>query len=195
MMLRNKTERCYIVIRTILLLVSLSILSIASAQAQSVPAPSVPPDSEMRQILVDRIDVQHQSVGIVVGVIGPEGRRIIAYGHLEKGDPRPLNGDTIFEIGSATKVFTSLLLADMVQRGEVALDDPVAKYLPPDVKVPERNGRSITLVDLSTHTSGLPRLPTNFAPKDPANPYADYSVEQLYQFLSTYQLTRDIESQ
>jgi serine-type D-Ala-D-Ala carboxypeptidase/endopeptidase len=195
MALRNKIERCYTVIRTILLLMPLSILSIASAQAQSVPAPSVPPDSEIRQILVDRIDVQHQSVGIVVGVIGPEGRRIIAYGHLEKGDPRPLNGDTIFEIGSATKVFTSLLLADMVQRGEVALDDPVAKYLPPDVTVPERNGRSITLVDLSTHTSGLPRLPTNFAPKDPANPYADYSVEQLYQFLSTYQLTRDIESQ
>jgi len=131
----------------------------------------------------------------MVGVIGPEGRRIIAYGHLEKGDPRPLNGDTIFEIGSTTKVFTSLLLADMVQRGEVALDDPVAKYLPPSVKMPERNGRSITLVDLATHTSGLPRLPTNMTPKDVTNPYADYSVEQLYQFLSSYQLTRDIGSQ
>jgi CubicO group peptidase (beta-lactamase class C family) len=146
-------------------------------------------------VLADRIDVQDQSVGIVVGVIGPGGRRIIAYGHLEKDDPRPLNGDTIFEIGSATKVFTSLLLADMVQRGEVALDDPVAKYLPPGVKMPERNGRSITLVDLATHTSGLPRMPMNMTPKDAANPYADYSVEQLYQFLSTYQLTRDIGSQ
>jgi serine-type D-Ala-D-Ala carboxypeptidase/endopeptidase len=155
----------------------------------------MPSDSEIRQILVDRIDVQHQSVGIVVGVISPEGRRIIAQGHLDKGDARPLNGDTIFEIGSATKVFTSLLLADMVQRGEVALDDPVAKYLPPGVKMPERNGRSITLLDLATHTSGLPRLPTNMTPKDPANPYADYSVEQLYQFLSAYQLTRDIGSQ
>ncbi len=90
---------------------------------------SMPSDSEIRQILVDRIDAQHQSVGIVVGVIGPEGRRIIAYGHLEKSDPRPLNGDTMFEIGSATKVFTSLLLADMVQRGEVALDDPVCQIL------------------------------------------------------------------
>lgn len=165
------------------------------AMAQSSPETSVPSDSEIRQMLVDRIDIQHQSVGIVVGVIGPEGRRVIAYGQLEKGDPRPLNGDTIFEIGSATKVFTSLLLADMVQRGEVALDDPVAKYLPPNAKMPERNGRSITLVDLATHTSGLPRLPTNMSPKDPANPYADYSVEQLYQFLSTYQLTRDIGSQ
>ena len=83
-----------------------------------------------------------------------------------------------------TKVFTSLLLADMVQRGEVALTDPVAKYLPPDVKVPERGGKKITLVDLATHTSGLPRMPSNFTPKDPANPYADYSVEQMYEFLS-----------
>jgi len=152
-------------------------------------------DSEIRQILVDRIDAQHQSVGIVIGVIGPEGRRVIAYGHLEKGDPRKLDGDTVFEIGSATKVFTSLLLADMVQRGEVALDDPVAKYLPPSVKMPERNGRVITLVDLATHTSGLPPLPANLKPKDPSNPYADYSVDQLYQFLSGYQLTRDIGSQ
>jgi CubicO group peptidase (beta-lactamase class C family) len=163
----------------------------AAAWAQS-PLPS---DEEIRKILADRIDVQHRSVGIVVGVVGPEGRRIIAYGHLEKGDSRPLNGDTVFEIGSMTKVFTSLLLADMVQRGEVALDDPVAKYLPPSVKMPQRNGRSITLVDLATHTSGLPRRPSNISPKDPQNPWADYSVEQLYQFLSTYQPTRDIGSQ
>jgi len=162
---------------------------------QSKPESDMPSDAEIRQILVDRIDAQHQSVGIVVGIVGPEGRRIIAYGHLEKGDSRPLNGDTVFEIGSETKVFTSLILADMVQRGEVALSDPVSKYLPPTVKMPERDGRSITLIDLATHTSGLPRLPTNMSPKDPANPYADYSVEQLYQFLSAYQLTRDIGSQ
>lgn len=149
-------------------------------------------------MLVDRIDVQHQSIGVVVGIIGVEGRRVIAYGHLEKGDPRPLNGDTIFEVGSTTKVFTSLLLTDMVERGEVALDDPAAKYLPASffpVKMPERNGRLITLVDLATHTSGLPRLPTNMFPKDSSNPYADYSVEQLYQFLATYKLPRDIGSQ
>ena len=162
--------------------------------AQSAPQAALPSDAEIRQILVDRIDTQHQSIGIVVGVIGPEGRRIISYGQLEKGDPRLLNGDTVFEIGSETKVFTSLLLADMVQRGEVALDDPVAKYLPAGVKMPERNGRVITLVDLATHTSGLPRMPSNMMMKDPANPYADYSLEQLYQFLSTYQLTRDIGS-
>ena len=153
---------------------------------------SVPSDDEIRTILVDRIEVQKQSVGIVVGVIEPAGRRVIAYGHLAKDDPRPLNGDTVYEIGSITKVFTSLLLADAIGRGEVALTDPVAKFLPAKVKVPERGGRSITLEDLATHTSGLPRMPSNFTPKDVANPYADYSFEHMYAFLSGYQLTRDI---
>ncbi|MGO8790184.1 MAG: serine hydrolase [Terriglobia bacterium] len=169
------------------------ILFAASAGAQS--SSPVLSDSEIRKILVERIDAFHMGVGIVVGVIDPQGRRVVAYGSLNQGDSRPLNGDTIFEIGSVTKVFTSLLLSDMVQHGEVALADPVAKYLPADVKVPERGGRVITLVDLSTHTSGLPRLPSNLLPKDPANPYADYTVEQLYQFLSSYQLTRDIGAQ
>jgi CubicO group peptidase (beta-lactamase class C family) len=171
------------------------ILYSSSTGAQSTANSPIPPDSEIRKILVERIDAFHQGVGIVVGVIEPQGRRVVAYGSLNQGDTRPLNGDTIFEIGSVTKVFTSLLLSDMVQRGEVALADPVAKYLPADATVPERGGRVITLVDLSTHTSGLPRLPSNLVPKDPANPYADYSAEQLYQFLSSYQLTRDIGSQ
>jgi CubicO group peptidase (beta-lactamase class C family) len=166
----------------------------ATAGAQTVPASPVPPNAEISKILAERVDNQ-QSVGIVVGVIEPAGRRVIAYGSLAKNDKRPLNGDTIFEIGSATKVFTSLLLTDMVQHVEVALTDPVAKYLPATVKMPERGGHPITLQDLSTHTSGLPRMPANLAPKDPANPYADYTVEQLYQFLSNYQLTRDIGAQ
>ena len=146
---------------------------------------------EIREILVKRIDQQKQAVGIVVGVIEPDGRRVVAYGNLANGDPRTLDGDTIFEIGSVTKVFTSLLLADMVNRKEVALDDPAAKYLPENVRMPERSGKSITLLDLSTHSSGLPRLPGNLKPKDPRNPYADYSVDDLYQFLSGYTLPRD----
>ena len=120
---------------------------------------------------------------------------MITYGSLAKGDSRPLNGDTLFEIGSMTKVFTSLLLTDAIERNEVALTDPVSRYLPSTVTMPTRGGRAITLQDLSTHTSGLPRLPTNMNPRDPANPYADYTVDQLYQFLSGYQLTRDIGTQ
>lgn len=164
-----------------------------AAVAQTAPAPwVVPDDAAIAKVLADRIDVQEQGVGIVVGVIDAKGRRIVSHGALAKGDPRPLDGDTVFEIGSQTKVFTSLILSDMVRKGEVQLDDPVQKYLPAEVKVPERGGKQITLIDLATHSSGLPGMPSNFAPKDGLNPFADYTVEQLWQFLNGYTLPRDI---
>jgi CubicO group peptidase (beta-lactamase class C family) len=165
------------------------------SSAKPPAGPVVAPASEIREILRQRIDEFHQSVGIVVGVVGPDGRKVVSYGAVEKGGTRPLNGDTVFEIGSITKVFTSLLLSDMAQRGELALKDPVSKYLPDSVRMPQRNGREITLQDLATHRSGLPRLPGNLKPADPANPYADYSTARLYDFLSSYRLTRDIGSQ
>jgi len=168
----------------------LALLLAHTAVAQSVR--ELPDDSEIRQILADRVDKYRQSVGIVVGLISPEGRRVVSYGRLQAGDSRPLNGDTVFEIGSITKVFTSLLLADMVERGEVALTDPVAKYLPSNVRVPDHRGQQITLADLATHTSGLPRMPVNVQPADPGNPFADYSVRHLYEFLSGYKLPGNI---
>lgn len=168
-----------------------SLLLLVAAMTFAADAPrALPSDQEIRAILAERIDAQHQSIGIVAGVIDASGRRIVSHGTFDN-DARPVGGDTIFEIGSATKVFTSLLLADAVARGEVKLDDPVAKYLPSTVKVPEHGGKKITLIDLATHTSGLPRLPSNLKPKDPTNPYADYTVAQLYDFLSSYELPRD----
>ena len=152
-------------------------------------------DSEIRQIISDRIKGFESRVSITVGVIGPEGRRVVSYGSPGANNPRPVTGDTIYEIGSITKVFTSLLLADMAERGEVALDDPVAKYLPPDVIVPTRGGKQISLADLATHRSGLPRMPSNFTAARPMNPYVDYPVQRLYQFLSSYQLPRDVDSE
>jgi serine-type D-Ala-D-Ala carboxypeptidase/endopeptidase len=164
-------------------LISAFMVGVLPLVAQSSTSSTLPTDAQIRDLLVERIDKQHQSVGIVVGVIDSTGRRTVSYGKFDADDKRAVDADTIFEIGSVTKVFTSLLLADMVQRSEVALTDPVAKYLPSGVKMPERNGRQITLEDLATHTSGLPRLPSNLHPKDSANPYADYSVEQLYGYL------------
>lgn len=171
------------------------VLLMQSGPAQPSSSSLVSPDSEIRKILVERIDKQKQSVGIVVGIIEPGGRRIVSYGRLARNDNRPPNGDTVFQIGSVTKIFTALLLADMVQHGEVTLADPVEKYLPAGVTMPTRGGRKITLQDLATHTSGLPRDPVNPDSKDPDNPYAGYSIERLYQFLSTYRLTRDIGAQ
>lgn len=154
-----------------------------------------PSDSEIRQIISERIEHHKQSVGIVVGIIEQESRRIIAHGRFGTNDPRLVDANTLFEIGSVTKIFTALLLADMVQRAELTLTDPIAKYLPKEIIVPQRSGKVITLVDLATHMSGLPYMPDNFAPANPDNPYTDYSLGHLYNFLSGYQLTRDIGSQ
>jgi CubicO group peptidase (beta-lactamase class C family) len=162
------------------------------SSAASLPYPArLASDSAIREILAKRIDRQQRSVGIVVGVIDPDGRRIVECGRRAKGDAAALDGTSLFEIGSVTKVFTSLVLADMVRHGEVALSDPVTKYLPPGTKVPARAGRQITLLDLATHTSGLPRDATNLKPKDPRNPFADYTMARLYDFLATYTLPRD----
>jgi CubicO group peptidase (beta-lactamase class C family) len=171
-------------------------LLVAGVALSCTPAfTQVPSDTEIRKILADRVGAENNGIGIVVGIVDANGRRIVSYGSLAKNDNRKLDGDTVFEIGSMTKVFTSLVLMDMVKHGEVALTDPISKYLPESVKVPERNLRKITLADLSTQSSGLPGMPTNFTPKDANNPYADYTVQQMYDFLSGYKLTRDIGSQ
>jgi serine-type D-Ala-D-Ala carboxypeptidase/endopeptidase len=161
----------------------------ATASSEASP---FPPDAAVWQMLADRIGSDAASYGIVVGLVEPGARRVIAHGSRAVGHATRIDGDTVFEIGSITKVFTSLLLADAVERQEVSLDDPVARYLPAAVQVPSRGGRTITLVDLATHTSGLPRLPNNMSPADADNPYADYSVDQLYRFLSSLELQRDI---
>jgi D-alanyl-D-alanine-carboxypeptidase/D-alanyl-D-alanine-endopeptidase len=95
-----------------------------------------------------------------------------------------------FQIGSVTKTFTATLLAQMVQSHEVALDDPIQKYLPAGVQAPSYRGTPITLRVLAEQTSGLPRSATNMPIHDPANPYADYTVAMLYDFLSHYTLPR-----
>lgn len=165
-----------------------------SAAAATSATAALPADGEVRRILAERIGKNNDRVGIVVGLISPSGRRSVSYGSRALGDSRPLDADTLFEIGSVTKVFTSLLLALAVERHELTLDDPVANYLPASVKLPASGSRLITLRDLATHTSGLPRMPDNFAPRDASNPYADYSVAQLYQFLSNAQLSHPVGS-
>ena len=146
--------------------------------------------AEIRSIMANRVE-SGRAVGIVAGVIDQKGRQVIASGKVSLEGPQQPDGDTVYEIGSVTKVFTSLILADMIEKGEVKADDPVAKFLPATVKVPSRNGRQITLLDLSMQVSGLPRLPDNLKPADPANPYVDYDAAKLYDFLSRYTLTRD----
>ncbi|MGH9719703.1 MAG: serine hydrolase [Bryobacteraceae bacterium] len=146
--------------------------------------------AEIESILANRVDESKKAVGLVIGTIDAKGPRVTGRGKRALDRDGKPDGDTVFEIGSITKVFTSLLLADMVERGELKADDPIAKFLPPTVKVPSRDGRQITLLDLSTQVSGLPRLPAGFKPADPANPYADYDARKLYEFPSGHTLAR-----
>ena len=141
--------------------------------------------------LEHRIEAEKIRGGIVVGIVDDQGSRIVSYGILDNGTDQEVDGDTLFEIGSVGKTFTALLLQDMIERGQMKLHDPVTKYVPESVKMPMHVGKQITLHHLATHTSGLPGIPDNLDPKRADNPYADYTVEKMYAFLSGYRLTRD----
>ena len=119
-------------------------------------------------------------VSIVVGVITPNGTSVSGYGNISKANTTKVNGDTLFDIGSNTKTFTTALLVDMVKRGLVKLDDPLQKYLPSYVKVPtyHNDGHNITLEDLATHTSGLPDLPGKLFDNH------TYPTQQIYNYIS-----------
>jgi serine-type D-Ala-D-Ala carboxypeptidase/endopeptidase len=152
-------------------------------------------DDELRKIFRDHIEMENAGSSVVMVEVSEKGTRYISYGKLNK-DASSSNADekTIYEIGSITKVFTGILLAEAIRLGEVKLDDPISKHLPKSVKTPTFNNKEITLLDLATHTSGLPRLPDNFAPKDALNPYVDYTSQNLYDFLAKYKLTREIST-
>jgi serine-type D-Ala-D-Ala carboxypeptidase/endopeptidase len=136
--------------------------------------------------LQERVEVEKQGGGIVVGLVDEHSNSIVRCGKLDNGTDRELDGDTLFQIGSITKTFTALLLHDMIERGEMKLDDPVAKYLPEPVRMPARNGKEITLRHLVLHTSGLPANPSNLGES-----WAGYTADQLYAFLSGYKLRHD----
>jgi serine-type D-Ala-D-Ala carboxypeptidase/endopeptidase len=126
---------------------------------------------------------------VIVGLVNNGVTRIYTAGTPPAGAPA-LDASTEFQIGSITKTFTATLLAEMVQSGKVHLDDPIGKYLPAGTHTPAYNGRQITLLDLAEQNSGLPEMPTNFAPANPSDPFADYGTAQLYNFLGSYALTR-----
>jgi D-alanyl-D-alanine-carboxypeptidase/D-alanyl-D-alanine-endopeptidase len=135
------------------------------------------------------VDELRLSSGMIVGVTDAKERSFVAHGDRDGTSGDPVKRDRIFEIGSITKLFTALLLADMTQRDEVDLNEPVVHLLPSGVSVPTRNGREIALCDLATHRSGLPLRPTNLQPRDPDDPYAHYTANQLYEFLEEYALS------
>ncbi len=132
----------------------------------------------------------HKNAALVIAVYRQGKEYVQGFGAISEANTNRPDARTIFEIGSVTKVFTATVLSEMVDNGEVKLDDPISLYLPKGVTSPAFNGHEITLENLATHTSGLPRLPDNLLAnaKDQNNPYADYTTKDLYDNLATVKL-------
>ena len=113
--------------------------------------------------------------GVSIGIYQRGVRRVFSYGAAAV--------DSIFQIGSVTKPFTGLVLARMVQEGAVGFEQPV-RPLMPAARLPRPATNEITLLDLATHHSGLPSVPADFRPADRANPYADFDLTTLYDYLA-----------
>jgi CubicO group peptidase (beta-lactamase class C family) len=144
-------------------------------------------------LLVERAMRSGRRIGLVVGCLAGGEQRVAGYGRCRSGGQDTPDGGTIFEIGSITKVFTGLLLADLAEEGMVGLDDPLASFLPSSGQVPTRGDGQITLGDLASHAGGLPRDPKGTLGRwlgDRRNPYAGLSVEELYAGLARTRLRR-----
>ena len=218
-------ERISILLVVIVILIGTQIASTAmkpidgSESTTSFPKPSLQKKIEEQKIfkITDKLKETIQSLvdnnnktnaAIVIGLVDPNGTQFYGYGNMSNANPTTVDKDTIFAIGSITKVFTTILLADMVNRGLVNLDDPIEKYLPTSVKVPIYNGQKITLENLATHTSGLSEFPSshcvsNFNGTDDDDEDSiqarlffiecdkNYTFDQLYQDLSNTILIRE----
>lgn len=168
------------------------LVALALAVISAVPA--------MAQDLADKVEAQVRPIldnglvpGLVVGVIHDGEAQVFGFGSLKVGGVETPDGDTIYEIGSISKVFTSVLLADASNRGVLGLDDTIAEHTPEGVTPPSytrEGGEKVvpTLTQLATHHSGLPRLPANLGVTTDENPYAAYDREKLWSFLDGFSI-------
>jgi D-alanyl-D-alanine-carboxypeptidase/D-alanyl-D-alanine-endopeptidase len=139
-------------------------------------------EDKVNQVTNDYVN-KRENVALTIGVIQQEHHYIKGLGQVSDGSRSLPNNQTIYEIDSVTKVFTGTVFATLVHEGTVALDDPIQLYLPEEVvsQLPT-SIQSITLRQLATHTSGLPRLPDSFLTniKDSTNPYLGYTAPEMY---------------
>ena len=162
---------------------------------------------QIKALINDRLDKNKTNAAIAIGFIDPNGTQFYGHGKMSNARNATVDENTVFSIGSTTKVFTTTLLANMVNKGLIKLDEPIEKYLPSNVTVPQYNGHKITIEDLATHTSGLPEFPDNYCPsfdpaktvvqdsiqyrKDLMNCTKNYTFDQFYQALSNITLARE----
>lgn len=165
----------------------LLLFTLSSTFSAQLPADSI------KAIIKEAVNSK-RSKSIIIGIIDADGRKIYSEGSISDENPVKPDENTMYEIGSITKIFTSLALADMYLKKELDLNDPISKFLPPNVHSPIRNGKEITLLNLATHRAVFPRYPYNTDPKDLDKPYADYTEKKLFEYVSAFKPDMDFNS-
>lgn len=140
--------------------------------------------------ILQRYMSESKTVGLSIGILKDGKTSFYNYGETKKGNGQIPSSKNLFEIGSITKTFTSLLLAKAIQEKKIALNDPVNKFLPKTIPVIKFGDDTLRILHLSNHTSGLPPLPDNFGATDLINPYKDYGNEKLMAYLKGAKLSR-----
>ena len=144
------------------------------------------PDDELIRYIEAKVAAD-EYVGIVVGYYDGGQTYVQSFGSTARTTGEAPARDTLFEISSVSKTFVAYLLADAVLRKELALDDPVNRYLPAGTQIADHDGRPVTLLDLAAHHSGLPDRPATMSPGDGINPWAGSNTTDLQSAINNYE--------
>ena len=169
--------------KTVLAALALTLSSLAAVRADTGA------DEALRETVAKRLHGDRSGACFAVAVVDREIARAVVCANPDQ--PRPWTRDTAFEIGSVSKTMNAILLARLIEQGKLDLDDPIARHLPKQAKLPEFDGQPIRLRHLLTHTSGLPALPSRLKPADPANPYAELGTDDLVASLADVELKQE----
>jgi CubicO group peptidase (beta-lactamase class C family) len=180
--------------------VGIAMLCFSGIRIGASPAAVTEPTEEKSRLAdivtqhVERAFEQQGYIGLVVGAIAKDEEVLLGFGNRQLGDSHPPDAETVFEIGSISKAFTGILLAQKIENGELELDDHIAELLPEGWSLSE-SAREITLRHCTTHTTGFPRLPAIllsfaavFRNLFGGDPYRDYSEEQFRDALAAVEL-------
>ncbi|OLN25637.1 serine hydrolase [Desulfovibrio sp. DV] len=162
----------------------LAALVLLALAAPNVRAASLPGRQATAHI-VENLTRSGRVHGLVVGYVSPAGQKVYGFGQRGEGrSAKAPDGSTLFEIGSITKTFTGLLLAQSVLSGQLRDTDPIRLTLPPGTIDKNSPLWWVSYLDLATHSSGLPEAPDNMPSKDPQNPMAGYSTGLLLRYVA-----------
>ena len=123
--------------------------------------------------------------GLIIAVVRGGDTVIQGYGETAPGNGVEPDGRSIFRIASVSKVFAGDVLAALAAKGKLKLTDPLAKYAPDNARV-ESNGRPLTLLDLATHSAGLPRELPNPDAKPSDNPFAAFDRAYYWKWVGSH---------